>query len=102
MRHHGIAAALVLAVATSSVLVGGCDALVTSRGWALSASRPDGRSFGVEVRDLSGRIRDVTVDPPGFEQMWFANPAGQPNVAIVPWTGGACDTRTVIEIRNVD
>ena len=27
----------------------------------------------------------------------IANPDGQPNVVLVPWTGGACDTETTID-----
>lgn len=59
-----------------------------------------GGSYTIDVRDTSGRIDDVEIDPPDVDASaeGVANPPGQPNVLLVQWTGGACDERTDITI----
>lgn len=83
-------------------IVASCAGVESAREWTLTASVPSGRAYPVIVHDLSGRVVDVELDPAGLVDGPFTNPAGQPNVVLVPWTGGACDTGTDITIRTVD
>lgn len=70
-----------------------------TRTWTAAAESVNGRTFVVNVRDTSGRIDNVEIDPAGLPVLGdIANPPGQPNLVIVPWTGGACDEQTDIEI----
>lgn len=91
---------LVLILVVAALVLGACSRIVGPRDWTQTAELADGRSIVVNVRDTSGRIDDVEVDPPAMDPVPDAvvNPPGQPNVLVVTWTGGACDERTDIEI----
>jgi hypothetical protein len=92
---------LVLGIAAFAVSACRSTSGGASRDWNLTAALPDGTSYPVIVRDTSGRITGVEIDPAGAGD-GFTNPAGQPNVVVVPWTGGACDARTEITIGTVE
>jgi len=82
----------------AAAVLAACSAVLPGRQWTLQAMRPDTTVYPVVVRDTTGRIVDVKVDPPGLNLVPFTNPGGQPNAVVVPWTGGACDARTEIDI----
>ena len=87
----------VIAVAMSlCLLVTGCGRILGPRELTMSASRADGTPYTIRVRDTSGRIENMEIDPvePVEAADAVTNPPGQPNVAIVPWLGGACGTRS--------
>ena len=87
---------LMLALALS---LAGCSRITGPREWTATAELAAGGTFVVDVRDTSGRIDNVEIDPTGVSApAGVGNPAGQPNVLLVPWTGGACDRRTDIAI----
>lgn len=81
--------------------VAACDIVSRVSGpteWSQEVELQDGSKQTITVRDTSGRITGVEFDPPGVQDPGvIANPDGQPNVVLVPWTGGACDTTTDIE-----
>jgi hypothetical protein len=95
IRLTTVAAVLLLATGLAA-----CDIVsqVTGpRTWTQEAELQDGSTQTITVRDTSGRITDVEIDPPGVQDPGaIANPPGEPNVVLVPWTGGACDTKTEI------
>ena len=69
------------------------------RTWTAGTQSVSGKTFVVNVRDTSGRIEDVEIDPQAVQGLGGpANPPGQPDVLIVPWTGGTCDEQTDIEV----
>lgn len=76
------------------------DTITGLRQWTSSSELVGGGTYTIDVRDTSGRIDSVEIDPPNVEAPaeGVANPPGQPNVLLVPWTGGACDERTDIAI----
>lgn len=79
----------------------GCETtrILGPRTWTAAAESANGRTFVVNVRDTSGRIDSVEIDPAGADPFGeITNPPGQPNVLLVPWTGGSCDEQTDIEI----
>lgn len=77
----------------------GCARITGPREWTATAELVAGGTFVVDVRDTSGRIDEVEIDPAGTSApAGVSNPAGQANVLLVPWTGGACDRRTDIAI----
>jgi hypothetical protein len=78
-----------------------CSGGPPAGGWNLTAKLASGAAVPVAVRDTTGRITLAEVDPPGVGTD-FANPPGQPDVVLVPWTGGNCDSRIEITIRSVD
>jgi hypothetical protein len=92
------------AVATLLVmtaLVAGACSLTSSvtgpREWTQTVEAEGGSTQEIVVRDESGRLTDVQIDPQGVPMAAeISNPAGEPNVVLVPWTGGACDVRTEI------
>jgi hypothetical protein len=94
----GAIAALVLSLAVG---VAACDIaarVVGPREWSQGVLLQDGASQVITVRDRSGRIENVEIDPAGVADPGaIANPPGEPNVVLVPWTGGACDRTTTIE-----
>ena len=95
---------LLVLVAVVALGLGACDVarVVTGpRTWVISSEGTSGPTQTVTVTDTSGRILAVDVDPPGAQPFGQpANPAGQPNVVLVPWTGGACDTTTAIGVAS--
>lgn len=98
--HRSLARALVFLVAIGLATTACGGRFVGPREWTLSATRVSGGTFVISVRDTSGRIEDVEIDPAGLAVPdEITNPAGQPNVVLVPWTGGACDQRTDIAIE---
>jgi hypothetical protein len=98
-RSVGLAVALLAAAVVS---LAACDlARVTGpRQWMDSAQLAAGGTYVVAVRDTSGRIDNVEIDPAdaGPVPDAVSNPPGQPNVLLVSWTGGACDERTDVDI----
>ncbi len=92
------ATAAVIAIVAS---VAACDIVSRVSGpteWTQEVELQDGSKQTISVRDTSGRITQVEIDPPGVQDPGeITNPDGQPNVVLVPWTGGACDTTTDIE-----
>lgn len=92
---------LLVLLAVVALSAAACDLTRFSgiRAWSAAAESVNGRTFVVNVRDTSGRIDNVEIDPEGSDPFGeIANPPGQPNVLIVPWTGGSCDEQTDIEI----
>jgi hypothetical protein len=90
--------ALLLAVAG----LAGCTTTVGPRSFSFSAVTTAGASWTVVVNDTSGRVKDIQVDPtPALADVTGQpfNPAGSPNVLVVPWVGGACDTRTTFTVE---
>lgn len=65
------------------------------REWKAEAELADGSKTSITVRDTSGRLTNVEINPAGVSANEISNEA--PNVVLVPWTAGACDTATVIE-----
>jgi hypothetical protein len=91
----------VLVVAT--LAAGACSvtsSITGPREWTESVVADDGSTQDIVVRDESGRLTDVQIDPQGIPMASeISNPAGEPNVVLVPWAGGACDVRTEITFR---
>jgi len=76
------------------------DVVTGPRQWTQASELVGGGTYTIDVRDTSGRIDNVEIDPPNVAAPaeGVANPPGQPNVLLVQWTGGACDERTDIAI----
>jgi hypothetical protein len=92
---------LALAVASAGcVVLVGCEQVLGPREWTMMAARADGSQYTVVVRDTSGRLENVEIDPIDAPPGAVENVPGHPNVILVPWTGGACDERTDIMIRG--
>ena len=94
-----------VALALVAVLaLAGCEITGSVRGprtWTAAVEATSGRTSIIQVGDTSGRIDDAEIDPADLPAMGdIANPPGQPNVVVVPWTGGACDERTDIAISG--
>ena len=94
-----LAAASALFVVVGAVAACGPLARVAGPAeWVQEAELPDGTKQAITVRDTSGRILDVRIDPVGVPVAeTITNPAGQPATVLVPWYGGACDVQTTIE-----
>ncbi len=98
---RSLAAALLFVLALS---LAACttitDTITGPRQWTSSSELVGGGTYTIDVRDTSGRIDNVEIDPPNVQAPaeGVANPPGQPNVLLVQWTGGACDERTDIAI----
>ena len=101
IRFRRVAAALAVAI-LACLTLGACDRILGPREWTMSSSGVDGTQHTIRVRDTSGRIENVEIDPvePVEAGDAVTNPPGQPNVVIVPWLGGACDTLTDIAIEG--
>jgi hypothetical protein len=85
--------------AVVALVAGACSltAVTGPREWSQLVESADGTDQEIVVRDRSGRLTNVEIDPAGVEMVSEpTNPDGQPNVVLVPWTGGACDKRTEI------
>lgn len=94
--------ALLLLVATV-VSLGACQvtSVVTGpREWKTEAQLTDGTKTSIVVRDESGRLSNVEINPAGVTANEISNPPDQPNVVLVPWAGGACDVNTVITFTS--
>lgn len=91
----------ILALVTLSVSVAACDIVSQvsgPRSWSQGVELQDGSTQTITVRDTSGRITNVEIDPAGVQDPGqIANQDGSDNVVLVPWTGGACDVQTTIE-----
>jgi hypothetical protein len=92
---------LILPLALVVALVAGACSVTTSvtgpQEWTQTLTAADGATQEVVVRDESGRLTNVEIDPVGVPvAMEISNPPGEANVVLVPWTGGACDKRTEI------
>ncbi len=101
VRIQRVVAALAVAILACLVL-GGCGRILGPREWTMQAARTDGSSYAIRVRDASGRIDNAEIDPvePVPELDAPMNPPGEPNVVLVPWTGGECDAQTEILIEG--
>ena len=96
-RHPLTLALLVVA----ALAIGACSRFVGPMQWTQSVERVGGDDYTIDVRDTSGRLDEVEFDPPNVVvAQQVMNPAGQPNVLLVSWTGGACDERTDISIAS--
>jgi hypothetical protein len=86
-----------------ALVVGACsltNSVAGSSEWTQTLASADGASQEVVVRDESGRLTNVEIDPAGVPvAMEISNPPGEANVVLVPWTGGACDKRTEITFK---
>lgn len=90
---------VILAVVALSAAACDLTRFQGARVWSAGSESVNGRTFVVNVRDTSGRVENVEIDPAGPDLFGeIANPPGQPNVLIVPWAGGSCDEQTDIEI----
>jgi hypothetical protein len=88
-------------IALGVVILAACSRVVGPREWTALADLVAGGTFAVTVRDETGSIDNVEIDPVGVAAVApTANPPGQPNVLLVAWTGGACDRRTDIAVRG--
>ena len=90
-------------VAVIALVAGACS-LTTSvtgpREWKQTVETDGGATQEIVVRDESGRLTNVEIDPAGVPMaMEISNPPGEANVVLVPWTGGACDKRTEITFQ---
>ena len=86
-------------VAAASVALSACSltAVTGPREWTQQASLPEGGIQTITVRDESGRLTNVEIDPEGVDMAFeISNPPGADNVVLVPWAGGACDVTTEI------
>ncbi len=92
---------LVAAILVTVAAAGACSRVVGPRVWTASAELVAGGTYTVSVRDDSGRIDSVEIDPAGVTAAEpVSNPVGQPNVLLVSWVGGACDRQTDIGISG--
>lgn len=103
VRRAARPAILVAAFAVAAVVVGACSitsSVTGPREWTQEVTADDGSKQEIVVRDESGRLTDVQIDPQGVPVAnEISNPPGEPNVVLVPWTGGACDVRTEITFK---
>lgn len=87
-----------LLLVASTLAACGLTAVSGPREWGLSTEQADGTKRDVVVRDTSGRITDVVIDPQGIQMPGaITNPNGDLMTLLVPWSGGACDVKTEIE-----
>lgn len=86
--------------AVVALVVGACSITSSVGGageWTQEVEAEGSSKQEIVVRDESGRLTDVQIDPAGVPlAAEIRNPGGEPNVVLVPWTGGACDVRTEI------
>jgi hypothetical protein len=86
-------------VLLGAAALAGCERVLGPREYSMMAGTVDGGSYTVRVLDSSGRLDNIEIEPGGLEAFGaVANVPGQPNVVIVPWTGGECDERTDIQV----
>ena len=98
--HRRAVHSLLPLAAAVALVVGACSAtssVIGPREWTQTVQSADGASQEIVVRDESGRLTNVEIDPQGVDMApEIMNPPGEANVVLVPWTGGACDVRTEI------
>lgn len=96
-----LAAFAALLVVVASIAACAATSVVTGpREWKETTELPDGTKVEIIVRDESGRLANAEIDPQDAQVAAdISNPAGQPNVVLVPWTGGACDVQTVFTFK---
>lgn len=94
---RSLAATVLFAIALT---LAACTTITGPREWSQAVVSTAGETYTIRVRDATGRIDSVDIDPAGVTAPpdAVANPAGQPNVLLVQWTGGACDDRTDVDI----
>ena len=95
---RSIARLALAAAATIALSACSLTAVTGPREWSQEqASLPEGGIQKITVRDESGRLTNVEIDPEGVEMASeISNPPGADNVVLVPWAGGACDVTTEI------
>lgn len=100
MLNHAPRSLAATAMFAIALTLAACTTITGPRGWSQTVEFVGGGTHTIDVRDTSGRIDDVEIDPANVTAApdAVANPAGQPNVLLVRWTGGACDERTDIAI----
>jgi len=100
LADHPVPARAALLLVVLAVVTAACGGRITGpREWLSTATLVAGGSHTIAVRDTSGLVDSVEIDPPDAGVVGgIANPAAKPNVVVVPWTGGACDRRTEIAI----
>ncbi len=92
-----VASIAILASASSACAITG--SVTGGRAWSHAAVADDGSNAIVNVSDRSGRVRDVAFDPADpVAGGGVAAVPGKPNELDVPWTAGACDVTTDIDI----
>ncbi|HEY3334204.1 MAG TPA: hypothetical protein VGK16_03115 [Candidatus Limnocylindrales bacterium] len=92
---RSLARLFLLAVATVALAACGLTAVTGPRAWSQQATLADGTTQTISVRDESGRLANVEINPAGVAMASeISNPPGAPNVVLVPWAGGACDVTT--------
>ena len=98
-RRLAIPALLVAA----ALVVGACSitsSVTGPREWTQEVTTDTGSKQTIVVHDESGRLTDVQINPQGVPMATeISNPPNEPNVVLVPWTGGACDVRTEITFK---
>jgi hypothetical protein len=103
-RRLRLTVSLVLALVATCAMASACaitGSVTGSRAWSQAASGTDGTSAVVNVNDRSGRVRDVEFDPADAVAVGgVAAVPGKPDELDVPWTAGACDVRTDIDIAG--
>lgn len=83
--------------AVLAVALAACSLTAVSgpREWSQQVTLADGTVHTISVRDESGRLTNVEINPPDVAMASeISNPAGSENVVLVPWAGGACDVDT--------
>ena len=100
---HRRAMRFILSLALVALVAGACGAassVIGPREWSQTVTAADGSQQDIVVRDESGRLTNVEIDPAGVAMATeISNPPGEANVVLVPWTGGACDKRTEISFK---
>lgn len=90
---------IVLLGACSPLAVASPTRVVGPRQWTQAVELVSGTQSVVAVRDTSGVVDDVEIDPQGVTAAEaVVNPPGQPGTLLVSWGGGACDVRADVGI----
>lgn len=103
-RRRAARSLTILAAASVAGLLAGACSITSSvtgpREWKQTVETDAGQKQEIVVRDESGKLTDVQIDPQGVAMSdQISNPPNEPNVVLVPWTGGACDVRTEITFK---
>jgi hypothetical protein len=102
-RRVGRSVTLVVIASAAALVVGACSitsSVTGPREWTQTVEADGGSTQEIVVRDESGRLTDVQIDPQGAPMAAeISNPPNEPNVVLVPWTGGACDVKTTITFK---
>ena len=102
MRPRRLRLALSLAVVAFAASACAITGSVTGpRAWSQAASGTDGTDALVNVNDRSGRVQNVEFDPADAVAGGGVTAVpGKANQLDVPWTAGACDVKTDIDIAG--